>query len=169
MPQDNAKEWGAFLAHRPMLVPSDIGIGVSTARGVAGATSNYMYSVAADADADFVYNMAKWFHTAYDNYKGTHPLAARMSLEQFRLYLNRSPMPVHEGTVKYLREVGAWTDEDDVWNQQNVERMNSWIEARKAGMAEAKEKGIEMNFENAAYLEILQKHTKDLEGFKSRL
>ena len=85
MPQDNAKEWGAFLAHRPMLVPSDIGIGVSTARGVAGATSNYMYSVAADADADFVYNMAKWFHTAYDNYKGTHPLAARMSLEQFCL------------------------------------------------------------------------------------
>ena len=71
-----------------------------------GVTSNFVYSVPADADAEFVYNMAKWLNESHDAYKGTHPLAARMSLELFRGYLDRTPLPVHEGTVRYLREIG---------------------------------------------------------------
>lgn len=166
---DNKEGWAGFLAHRPMLIPTTIALGVSTARGVAGATSNFVYSVPADAGVDFAYNMAKFLHQSFDKYKGTHPLAARMSLEQFRKFLDSTPLPVHEGTIRYLREIKAWTDADDAWNKAAAEKMDKWIAAREAGMAEAAKAGIKPDFQSEDYLKVLRKHTEGLEGFRTRL
>lgn len=166
---DNKEGWDGYLNHRPMLIPTKIDLGVSTAQGVGGATSNFLYAVPADTEEDFAYNMAKWFHESFDAYKGSHPMAARMSLDMFREYLDRTPLPVHEGTVKYLREIGAWTEEDDAWNNEAVEKMDRWIAARKAAVEEARESGVTLKFEDPEFLAILEKHTKDLDGFRTRL
>jgi hypothetical protein len=166
---DNKEGWNNYLQYRPMLIPTKIDLGVPTARGVDGATSNFLYAVPADADADFAYHMAKWFHQSYDAYKGTHPMAARMSLELFRGYLDRTSLPIHEGTVKYLREIGAWTEQDDAWNDAAIAKMDRWVTARNAAIAEAREKGVEIQFQNEAFLDILRTHTKGFEGFRSRL
>ncbi|OWU82362.1 hypothetical protein ATO6_22250 [Oceanicola sp. 22II-s10i] len=168
MPADNPG-WDAYLNINPMLVPSEMTVGVSTAKGVPGATSNFVYTVPTSADADFVYHMAKWFDTSFDNYAKTHMLAARMSRDLWRGYLDRTPMPVHEGTVRYLKEIGIWTDADDEWNQAAAEKMDAWIAARDAALKEARDNGVEIQFENPDYLAIVEKHTKDLEGFRSRL
>ena len=169
LPMDDEAGWERLLEVRPMWIPAEISFGVKTARGVDGATSNFVYAVPADADEDFVYNMAKWMHESYDSYKGTHPLSTRMSLELFRGYLDRTPMPVHPGTIRYLTEIGAWTEEDDAWNEAGVELMDAWIAARRAALDEAREQGLRPDMENEAYLEILRKHTEGLEGFRSRL
>lgn len=169
MPAEDKDGWERFLNARPMLMPTVIDLGVSSARGVGGATATFVYSSVADADEELVYQLAKWFHQSYDEYKGTHPLAARMSLEQFRKFLDHSSLPVHAGTVRYLREVGAWTEADDAWNQQAVERMDQWIAAREAGMAEAAKAGIKPDFQDEAYLAILRKHTEGLEQLRTRL
>ncbi|AFT70749.1 hypothetical protein B5T_02476 [Alloalcanivorax dieselolei B5] len=166
---DNTEGWNAFLEHRPMLIPTEISLGVTTARGIDGATSNFLYAVPADTEEDFVYNLVKWFHQSYDAYKGSHPMAARMSLEQFRAYLDRSPLPIHEGTVKYLREVGAWTEEDDAWNEAAAKKMEQWMQARQAAQAEASKARVKIDFENPDFVEILNKHTQGLERFRSRL
>lgn len=166
---DNKAGWEAYLEHRPMVIPTRIDLGVRSAHGAVGVTSNFLYAVPADMDVDYAYHMAKWLHTAYDEYKDTHPLAARMSLEHFRNYLDRSPLPVHEGTVKYLREIGAWTEEDDAWNNQAIAKMERWLEARRAAMEEARKARVRIDFQNPAYLEIFAKHTQGLEGFRSRL
>lgn len=169
MDQDNKEAWDAYLEHRPMTVPVTINMGVSSARGVDGLTSNFLYSVPADADDEFAYDMAKWFHQAYDDYKGSHPLSTRMSIDVFREYLDTSPLPVHEGTVRYLKEIGEWTEEDDAWNQEAIEKMDAWIAAREAALAEAREKRIKPNQDNDEYMEIFEKHTEGLEGFRTRL
>jgi hypothetical protein len=122
-----------------------------------------------DADVDFAYNLAKWFHESHDAYKGTHPLSTRLSLETFRNYLNHTPLPVHEGTVKYLREIGAWSEADDAWNKAAIARTDSWIEARKAAMAEARKARVKIDFQNQAFLDILSSHTEGLEVFRTRL
>lgn len=165
----NSEGWSRYLDSRPMLVPTEISMGVKTARGVGGATSNFLYGVPADTETELVYNLAKWMHTAYDSYKDTHPLAARMSVEEFRKYLDRSPLPVHEGTVKYLREIGQWSEADDAWNNAAIEKMDAWIAAREAAMEEAGEQGVKISFDNPDFIAILEKHTADLEGFRSRL
>ena len=169
MTLENKEGWDGYLAHRPMLVPSKMTMGVKTAHGVDGVTSNFIYAAPADADADFVYNMVKWLVESHDAYKGTHPLAARMSLELTRGYLDRSPIPLHEGAVRYLREIGQWSDADDVWNQAAIKKMDGWIEARKAALAEAQEKGIRPDFQDEEFLGLIEKHTEGLEGFRSRL
>lgn len=165
----NADGWSRYLEHRPMLIPTEISMGVSTAQGVGGATSNFLYSVPADTDVDFAYNMAKWLHQSHAAYADSHPLSARMSIELFRSYLDRTPLPIHEGTVKYLREIDQWTDEDDAWNNAAIEKMDAWLAARNDAMAEARDAGVETQFENQEFLDILAKHTEGLEGFRSRL
>lgn len=169
MPLENKEAWDRFLKYRPMLIPTKIDLGVATAKGVAGITSNFVYTVPASANVDFVYNMAKWMHKSFDAYKGTHPLAARMALDKFREYLDRSPLPVHDGTVKYLREIGAWTEKDDVWNKKATAQMESWVKARKTVMDEARKAGVKIDFKDEAFLAIHKKHTEGLEGFKTRL
>ena len=169
MDLDNKEAWNRFLAHRTMVVPTKIDLGVSTAKGVDGLASNFLYSVPADADEEFAYNMAKWFHTSFDKYKGTHPLSARMDLTIFREYLDRSPLPIHEGTVRYLKEVGAWTAEDDTWNQAAIEKMDRWTEARQAALDEARKERIQASHNNEEFTAILKKHTEGLEPFRTRL
>lgn len=169
MPAADREAWSRYLEYRPMVIPSTITFGVKSAVGVEGMTSNYLYGLPADADADFAYNMARWMHMSYDSYKDTHDLAARMSLEQFRAYLDRSPLPVHEGTIRYLREIGQWSAADDQWNQAAIERMDSWIAARTAALEEARAKQVKPDAENQDFLDILSSHTAGLEGFRSRL
>ena len=71
--------------------------------------------------------------------------------------------------MKYLREIGQWSDEDDAWNNAAIEKMDAWVAARQAGMKAAMEQGVEVNFENQAFLDIMAEYTKDLEPFRSRL
>ncbi len=161
--------WNRFLDYRGMTIPTNVSMGVKTAQGVDSMTSNFVYAVPVTADADFTYNMAKWLHQSHDAYKGTHALASRMSIKQFRDFLNANPIPIHEGTVKYLREIGEWSDEDDAWNQEAIEKMDAWVAARQAGMKAAMEQGVEINFENEEFLNIMADHTEGLKTFRSRL
>lgn len=169
MDLDDEAGWQRFLEHSPMAIPGPITMGVASARGVDGLASNFLYAAPADLDEALAYTLARWFHQAFDRYKGSHPLSTRMSLEVFRDYLDRSPLPIHEGTVRYLKEIGAWTEEDDRWNQEAIEKMDSWIAARQAALDEAKEKGIQPGRNNQAFMAIVEKHTHGLEGFRTRL
>ncbi len=169
MDPEDKEAWDRYLDYRPISIPTRISLGVETAQGVGGLTSTFVYGVPATADVDFAYNTAKWMHQSYDAYKGSHALAARMSVELFRDFLDSTPMPVHEGTVKYLREIDMWTDADDEWNNAAIELMDSWISAREAGLKEAMEQGVDTHFENQEFLDIMAKHTEGLAPFRSRL
>lgn len=166
---DDQESWARFLEHSPMSIPATINFGVSSAKGVGGLTSNFIYAVPADADADFAYAMAKWFHQSYDDYKGTHGLATRMQMDVFRTFLDRSSIPVHEGTVRYLKEIGQWSEADEAANQASIEKMDRWISAREAAMEEARDQRIVPDPDSEEYMAIFNKHTEGLEGFSSRL
>lgn len=169
MDLDNTQAWAGFLEHRPMVVPGTINMGVSSAKGIDGLASNFLYAAPADVDDAFAYRMAKWFHQSFDQYKGSHPLSTRMSLEVFREYLDRSPLPVHEGTVRYLREINAWTEEDEQWNQEAIEKVDGWMTARTAALAEARASGIKPDANDEQFMAIVKKHAQGLEGFRTRL
>ncbi|MFW5823360.1 MAG: TAXI family TRAP transporter solute-binding subunit [Marinobacter sp.] len=169
MDVDNKEAWEGFLEHSPMSIPAEIAFGVDSAVGKGGLTSNFIYASTPETDADMVYALVKWFHERHDDYKGSHPLASRMNLDVTRQYMKNSPLPVHEGTVRYLKEIGEWTDEDEKRNQAAIEQVDAWVEAREAVLAEAREKRIEPSADNEDFVAIHEKHTKDLEGFRSRL
>ncbi|MDJ0930681.1 TAXI family TRAP transporter solute-binding subunit [Breoghania sp.] len=166
---DDKEGWNGYLKARPMLILTKIAMGVQSAHGIDGSTSNFIYVVPAAADADFAYHMAKWLAESYDDYKATHPLATRMSGEIFRAYLDRTPLPVHEGTVRYLREAGLWSEEDDARNEAAIAQMDAWVKVRNAALEDAREQGIRPSPDDETFAEILKTHTEGLEGFRSRL
>ena len=168
-PIDDESAWEGWLNVRPTHVPSVIDMGVSEAIGTEGLVSNFYYWTRANTDEDFVYNLAKWFHESYDDYKDTHGLAARMSLEYFREFMVRSPMPIHEGTVRYLREIGEWSDEDEARNQEAREKMDQWLSARQDALMEAMERGIQPDHNNEEFVELVREHTEGLPIFRTRL
>lgn len=169
MPAEDKQAWDRYLNVRPDAIPGVMELGVASARGVPGAISNFLYASSDTMDENLAYNLAKWMHQSYDEYKGTHPLSSRMSLEVFRAYLDRTPYPVHPGTIKYLREIKQWSDADDAANAQAIARMDQWIAARKAGLEEAAKAKIKPDFQDEKFLQIMRKHTDGLEIFRSRL
>jgi hypothetical protein len=169
MDLNNKEAWDRFLGERPMAVPVTINMGVASSRGVDGLASNFLYAARADVDEAFAYTLAQWFHQSFDRYRGSHPLSSRMSLKVFREYLDRSPLPVHEGTVRYLKEIDAWTEEDDQWNQEAIEKMDRWIAARQAALDEARESGIRPDIRDERFMAIMNRHTEGLDSFRTRL
>lgn len=169
LPASDKAGWDGYLNLRPTAIPSTIDFGVPSAKGVESIASNFIYWTRPDVDQELVYQMAKWFHTRFDTYKGVHAIAKRMSIEHMRKFLDRSAFPVAEGTIRYLREIGMWTEADDQWNQQQLELMERWIAARNAVLKEAKEKKIKIHWQDKEYLDLLQKHTKDIPVFRTRL
>lgn len=169
MPLDDKEGWDSFLDVRPTVIPSVMTFGVKSAIGVPSIASNFLYNTRPDVDQDMIYHLAKWFHEAFDSYKDVHAIAPRMSIAHFRSFLNHNPFPVAEGTIRYLREIGEWTEEDDQWNEDAIILMDRWIAARNAAIDEAESKKVRLHFENQEYLDIFEKHTKDIPPFRTRL
>lgn len=169
MPLEDKAAWKRWIRIRPTTVPAEIDFGVPTVIGTDGLTSNFLYWVRPDMSAEMAYRLAKWFNEGFESYKGVHAIAPRMSLKHFRKYLKYSPFPVHEGTVRYMKEIGQWTAKDDEWNNAAIKLMDRWCKARNAALDEAKAKGVKVHWESKEYLEILKKHTAGLPPFTSRI
>ncbi|WP_054032039.1 TAXI family TRAP transporter solute-binding subunit [Desulfatitalea tepidiphila] len=169
MPADNQAGWDGYLKVRPTVIPNKIDFGVPSAIGVEAMTSPFIFWTRPDVDQETVYQLTKWLHERFEQYKGVHAINARMSMTHTRKFLDRSPFPVAEGTIRYLREIGQWSEADDKWNQAQIELMDRWIAARNATLAEAKSKKVKLHWENKEYLDILKKHTEGLPVFKTRM
>jgi TRAP transporter TAXI family solute receptor len=169
LPLKDKAAWKRWLQVRPTSIPTTIDFGVPSSKGVDSLASNFIYWTRADLNEEMVYQMAKWFHQQYDNYKGTHTLSTRMSIKHFRNYLDYAFLPVHPGTVRYLKEIKQWTAKDDKWNNEAIALMDRWVKARNAALDEAKAKGVKIDWQDKAYLAILEKHTKGIPVFMARL
>ncbi|MBN1663938.1 MAG: TAXI family TRAP transporter solute-binding subunit [Deltaproteobacteria bacterium] len=169
LPLKDKAAWKRWLQVRPTSIPTTMDFGVPSSKGVDSLASNFIYWTRADVDQEMVYQMAKWFHQQYDNYKDTHNLCTRMSVKHFRSYLDYAFLPVAEGTVRYLKEIKQWTAADDKWNAEAIALMDRWVKARNAALDEAKAKGVKIDWQDKDYLAILAKHTKDIPVFMARL
>jgi TRAP transporter TAXI family solute receptor len=169
MPLTDKAGWKRWLKIRPTTIPTTLNWGVPSAIGVDAISSNFIYWTRPDVSQEMIYRLAKWFKESFDSYKTTHTVASRMSMEQLRSFLDFCPLPVSEGTVRYLKEIGQWTAADDKWNGEAIKLMDQWIKVRNAAMDEAKAKGVRLHWENKEYLNILNKHAAGISPFVARV
>ena len=59
--------------------------------------------------------------------------------------------PYHPGVVKYLKEIGMWTDEFDEFQTEKKVRQNTLIKAWDECLTEATDKGLNMSKEFPAF------------------
>lgn len=100
-----------------------------------GAYPYPIYTVYANQSEDDVYMMTKAMIDGYDGYKDNAPGASGMAA---KLQTKNWSVPVHKGAVKALKEVGAWSDDQDKYNNDLYKRQQvlqtAWAEFAKGEM-----------------------------------
>lgn len=84
-----------------------------------------MITTYARTSADEVYNLIKAIDESFDLYKSTTSSSANWAIEG----AGRPPAdaPWHEGAIRYMKEKGLWTAEDDAWNNARLARLEKVI------------------------------------------
>jgi TRAP transporter TAXI family solute receptor len=84
-----------------------------------GAYPYPIYSVYASQSEADVYTLTKALIEGYDGYKDNAPGAAGLAV---KLQTKNWSVPVHKGAVKALKEVGAWSDDQEKHNNDLYKR-----------------------------------------------
>lgn len=127
---DNKEGWAALLKVLPIMTPFDEDVAAGLPEGEIAKMASYRYPIITttdEKDADEVYAFIKALDETYDLYKNGTAAMTRWSLDKSgRPAID---IPFHEGAVRYLTEIGVWTDEDEAWNQKRLVRMNTLTDA----------------------------------------
>ena len=134
---DNEEGWKGLLDVLPIMNPSDEDVAAGLAEGEVARMAAYRYPVittTSEKSADEVYAFIKALDVTYDLYKDGTATMTRWALDTAgRPAID---VPFHEGAVRYLREIGVWTDEDDAWNERRTARMDALMDAWEIFKAE---------------------------------
>lgn len=127
---DNDAGWDQLLEVLPIMSPSEEDVAAGLAEGETAKMAAYRYPVittTAEKSADEVYAFIKALDETFDMYKDGTAVMSRWTLE--RSGKPAIDIPFHEGAIRYLEEIGVWTEEDQAWNDQRQARMDALVEA----------------------------------------
>ena len=135
--------------------------GLPTAEGVPMALSVPPYITRFDTDAELVYRMVKWLDENYDRYKDGAPWCQTMTMDNLVELAVHHYEPIHDGAVRYLEEIGRWTEELEARRQYNIEQMAKWVDGYQDAINLADAKGIDIDPDNEEWQEFWDKYKKD--------
>ncbi|MBW1768217.1 MAG: hypothetical protein JRJ65_14370, partial [Deltaproteobacteria bacterium] len=139
---------------------------VKSARGVNLVLVPTLFFVMDSLDEDLVYNMCKFTVENIDAIKEKHGSAGTMSLESMRKVQDSNFMPLHKGTIKYLKEKGMWSAADDKRQAYNLDVWDRYVKAYKVALADAKKKKMKIDPRNEEWVKLWRGHKKDIPKIK---
>ena len=71
---------------------------------------------------DTIYEVVKAMHLGFDVYKDMHKAMPAWNINT--AVSNPSPVPYHEGAIRYFKEVGVWKADMDVWQAEQLKAFN---------------------------------------------
>lgn len=136
LPADDKAGWERVKKVGPFFTPhkTTCGAGISKENPAhIGAYPYPIYSVYANQAEDDVYMLTKAMIEGYDNYKDGAPGASGMDLKQ---QTKNWSVPVHKGAVKAMKEAGAWSGDQETYNNDLIKRQQlliaTWTDFNKA-------------------------------------
>lgn len=142
-PPHNKECWDRMRKIVPFIFPykETVGAGISKDNPIWMVGYKYpLVTFRADADPEFVYNFTKAMVETFDLYKN-----AVAGMEQWEVNLsghNPADAPFHEGAIKYLKEIGVWTEEDQKLNDEKLAHLQKVKRAWDEFLVEAKQKDL---------------------------
>ncbi|OWU84522.1 hypothetical protein ATO6_12650 [Oceanicola sp. 22II-s10i] len=132
MPFENEEGWARVQALAPYFVQTNATVGTELSKENPIEGSTYPYPILttnADQDADVVYEVTKAMVENFDQYKDGAAGATGWALDRQKM---QWAIPYHEGSVRYFKEIGKWTEEDQAHNDALIARqavlMAAWDE-----------------------------------------
>ena len=111
--------WARFHKHNSAFFPSiaTVGGGVSVDKPIALWGYNYGIIAYDYQDENLVYWFTKQVDEGYDNYKDRHAYLKRWTRDHC-LDLSGWYLPWHEGSIRYFKDKGLWTDKMEAKQQE---------------------------------------------------
>ncbi|WP_069300163.1 TAXI family TRAP transporter solute-binding subunit [Neptunicoccus sediminis] len=143
LPKDNAEGWEAVTNVASFFAPTTATAGA----GITGdspaeifAVRYPMVTVYAEADEDEVYNFIKALDGTFGLYKDA--TAAMPNWDIAKAGTTPQDAPFHPGAIRYLKEIGVWTDKDQSWHETRLARMEKVQAAWEAATDAAHDQGV---------------------------
>jgi TRAP transporter TAXI family solute receptor len=124
-PHDDKAGWARLQKITPFINPHTATCGAGISKDKPIQLSNYpypIYTVYANQKEDDVYMLTKAMIEGYDAYKDAAPGATGMAV---KAQTKNWSVPVHKGAVKALKESGAWSDDQEKWNNNLYKRQET--------------------------------------------
>ena len=160
LPFSDKAGWDRVKAVAPYFTQHKVtcGAGITKDKPIEmGAYPYPLYTVYANQKEDDVYMLTKAMIETYDAYKDGAPGATGMAA---KLQTKNWSIPVHKGAVKALKEAGAWSDDQEKFNNDLFKRQatlatawgdfmknnppsdpkalsDAWLKARAAALSKA--------------------------------
>ena len=113
--------WEEEPGFHAVRVPAGFALGIDEDLVLAGKET--YITANADASPDAVYEVVKLLWEQMSELSSVHPLFERWTRED--MVNSRVTVPFHEGTIRFLKEVGEWTPEHDRVHQELLTRLSS--------------------------------------------
>ena len=142
-PAADKEGWAKVKKVAPWLAPGKEDRGAGLKKGQPRELPAYSYPqivTYARQSGDEVYALVKALDETYGLYKDADQVMPDWALAKS----GKTPAgaPFHESAIKYLKEKGIWTAEDEQWNNQFLERLKKVQQAWEKTIEEATAKGI---------------------------
>jgi TRAP transporter TAXI family solute receptor len=125
LPHSDKAGWARLQKVAPWMVQAVCKRAPGLPKGRTMDFAGYPYTLWAydHADADMIYAVVKAMHEGFDIYKGMHKAMPAWNINQ--AVKDPSPVPYHEGAIKYFKEVGVWTADMDQWQAKQLKDFNA--------------------------------------------
>jgi len=127
-------------------VPSAIGVGCLI-------MTSYFYA-RYDRDPELVYNWVKWMDVNHELYKDSYWSCKYMTLDLTLDCAASQYLPMHPGTVEYLKEKGLWTKANEARQQHLIDLTGEWIDAYQVALALAEQENITVDPANEDWMRL---------------
>jgi TRAP-type uncharacterized transport system substrate-binding protein len=135
--------------------------GVASARGHWSTVGCDQFCCHAETDTELIYNLAKWLDENRARYKDLHPWLEQTNRKNLMEKLDTTFIPCHDGLVKYLRELGLWTDAHEERQKGNVDLVTRYCIASREAMWLADEKRIVVSQDNQEWIDLWENYKKE--------
>jgi TRAP transporter TAXI family solute receptor len=127
MPPSDKEAWGRLNEIAPWFVPTVMKNGVGQKEGETVDLAAFPYTICAydHLDADVAYAFAKSMHQGYEMYKGMHKQLPKWTIQQ--AVSGATPIPYHEGAIRYFKEAGVWTEEMEKWQAAQLQKFEDRV------------------------------------------
>ncbi len=146
MPKDDVEGWKRVKAITPVFSPQlcELGANISKEKPVWLATNHYpILCGLASLEENTAYWIVKAIVESYDAYQDViKEVMPGWTLENALGRGEAHVIPWHSGSVKYFKEKGVWTTENEQLQKKHLARQEALKKAWEAACKEADEKGI---------------------------
>jgi len=142
-PAEDEEAWDRLREVAPIFEAIDetIGAGVSEDNPATLIAYRYpMITVYAGMSDETAYAATKAVVESFDLYKDANPGMSRW--EASIAGVPPTDAPFHPGAIRYLEEIGVWTDEHQAWNDARQERLDAVLAAWDGAMEQALEEQV---------------------------